>query len=154
MSFSGAITTIESHLTAAGAAVSPAITTISAGEPAAVTVPTLAWWYLGWRPWEQNTLAKTQVQEGIAIRAYFPGSIRVSASGSLNSTLESRLQAIGAALRTRVWGDVDLGTNATGIGISVEGLPLAGWTQVGSSLCRITGFDLWFDVAEPDPITQ
>ena len=98
MSWAGVLSTIDAHLVTAGATLTPPVTAIRQGEPDAVTTPVFAYWYIGDRESKTggNTLARTNLEEGVLIRGYFPGSLRVK---SQDAALEVLVQAAKAAIR-------------------------------------------------------
>ena len=142
------LSTIDSHLVAAGLTLTPPVTAIRHGEPDAVTTPVFAYWYAGDRESTTggNTLGKTNLQEGIVIRGYFPGSLRVM---SQDAVLEVLVQSAKAAIRNRLWGDGYLGGNC--ISLELENT-VAGWSVVGNAVVRTFEFVLWVDLAEVDTI--
>lgn len=149
MSWSGVLTAIDAHLVAAGATLTPTVTAVRQGEPDAVTTPVFAYWYAGDRESETggNTFGRTNIEEAVVIRGYFPGSTRVR---SQDATLEELVQAAKAAIRARIWADFELGGNAIGVDIQPT---TSGWAQVGDSFARTFEFTVWVDLAEVDPIT-
>jgi hypothetical protein len=148
VSWSGVLSTIDSHLVAAGLTLTPPVTAIRAGEPDAVTTPVFAYWYGGDRESTTggNTLSKTNLQESVIIRGYFPGSLRVM---SQDATLEVLLQSAKAAIRSRLWGDGYLGGNCITLDV---GDTAAGWSVVGNAIVRTFEFVLWVDLPEVDTI--
>lgn len=149
MSLSGLFSTIEAHLTAAGAAQTPPIVQIIPGEPQAIpNAPEIAYWYLGNSPWESNTLSFTQRRAGIHWEVYFPGSIR---SNAVDRDLELRVAAIAFAIEAQFMGDVGMGGNATGEGLEMTD-PAAGWTDFAGTMCRTVGGDIWFYLSNVTPI--
>ena len=139
MSLSGLFSTFETHLTTAGAAQTPPITQIIAGEPQAlVQDPTIAYWLLPVTPWVTNTLSKTQKIIGLHWEAYFPGSIRTDA---VDLQIELRLADIALAIEAQLMADVSLGGNATGIGLDLSDAT-PGWVDFAGVMCRSIGQDM------------
>ncbi len=149
MSWAGVIAAIDAHLVAAGASLTPSVTAVRQGEPDAVTVPVFAYWYAGDRESETggNTFGVTNLEEAVAVRGYFPGTVRAK---SQDATLEVLIQAAKAAIRSALWADALLGGNAIGIDITPT---QSGWTQVGDALARSFEFTVWVDLAGVDDIT-
>jgi hypothetical protein len=148
MTWAGALSAIDAHLVAAGATLTPPITAVRQGEPDAVNTTTFAYWYGGDRPEDgANTLGQTTIEELVVIRGYFPGSIRTL---SQDATVEVQLQAAKAAVRTRLWGDIDLGGHAIGLALDPT---QTGWTVVGDALCRMFEISLWVDLGFVDTIS-
>jgi hypothetical protein len=148
VSWAGVITAIDANLVAAGATLTPIIDAIRQGEPDAVDMPLIAYWYGGDRESQTggNTFGKTNLEELVYVRIYFPGSIRAD---SLDSSLEVRIRNAKAAVLHALWGDASLGGNA--IGLDVQDTT-SGWAAVGNALCRVVELAIWVDLAELDDI--
>src|SRR3972149_3011596 len=80
MSWAGVIAAIDADLVTAGATLSPAITEIRQGEPDAVNMPIIGYWYVGDREslTGGNSFGKTNIEEGGLVRIYRPGSARAA----------------------------------------------------------------------------
>jgi len=148
MSWAGIIAAIDADLVAAGATVSPAILTIRQGEPDTVNLPVIGYWYVGDREslTGGNTFGKTNIEEGVLIRIYRPGSVRAT---SLDDSLEVWIRSAIRACKAALWGDAHLGNNAIGLDITDT---VAGWENIGNVLCRIATFTVWVDEAFVDDI--
>ena len=148
MSWDLAMVALNAHLVAAGATLSPKVTTIWDGEPNAVNGPLFASWYAGDRESTSggNSLSKTNIEEGVVVTIYWPTSVRFP-SGAM--ALERWLRAAVRAVKHELWADTDLGGNAIGIDV---GDASATWDIPGGALCRIARFTLWVDEAWVDDI--
>src|SRR3990172_5690158 len=113
MSWTGVIAAIDADLVAAGATVSPAIVTIRQGEPDAVNLPVIGYWYVGDREslTGGNTFGKTNIEEGVLIRIYRPGSVRAT---GLDDSLEVWVRSAARACKAALWGDAPLGGKSIG----------------------------------------
>lgn len=134
MSFSGAMTVIGTHLTAAGAAVTPAIANVRRGAPMRIAEPLIRFWYTGDSDSEliPATLTDATFAERIAVGAYWP-----IADGSENvaQQVDIQTQALKAEIRHRLLADGDLGGNVAECEVgdfTVEYLELftGGWAAV------------------------
>lgn len=149
MSWDGALAALKADLVAAGASITPKITTIREGEPDALsTVGVIAYWYAGDRESSTggNTLTRTNIEEGIRIQVYVPGSIRLP---NVTASTERYLRAAVRAIKAQLWADASLDSNT--IGIDLDGTE-TGWFEVSAVLARTAGFTAWLDLAEVDPI--
>lgn len=142
-------TAVESVLATAGAAIDPPITQVVAGEPPTLTnYPLIAYWYIGERPWDANTMSATQREIGFRIQAFWPGVIRAK---SINSSLELAVASLARALYAGFLGHVALNGTATGKGLEVSD-PTPGWAQIGDVIARSLTCELWVYLAAPDVI--
>lgn len=152
MSWDGALASIEAHLVAAGAAVTPKITDVRHGEPKDIRNPqgVLAYWYAGDRDSQTggNTLTKTNIEEGVRIQLYVPGSIRLRGQ---TDTVEKYLRAVIREVKRRLWADGDLG-QADIIGLDIEGTE-TGWFEISGVEARSAGFTVWIDLPFVDDIS-
>ncbi len=148
MSWANAMAAIGTNLTAAGATISPAIKTVVEGEPDTVNVPAYAYWYAGDRDSATggNTFGKTNIEEGVEVTVYWPGSVRFPSG---NQTVERWLHDATRAAKHALWTDIELGGNAIGLDIDET---VAGWASIGGTLCRIATFVVWVDEAWVDDI--
>src|SRR3954467_11797347 len=80
MSWDGAITALESILTAAGTATTSAEFTLQAGEPAVPPKKMIAWWFdgSGDNPLINETLTDHPFGDIVTIRGYWPVSNRAA----------------------------------------------------------------------------
>src|SRR3989304_2987544 len=148
MSGAGVIAAIDADLVTAGATLSPAITEIRQGEPDAVNMPIIGYWYVGDREslTGGNSFGKTNIEEGVLVRIYRPGSVRAT---SLDDSLEVWVRSAVRACKAALWGDAHLGGNSIGLDITDT---VAAWEAIGNVLCRIATFTVWVDEAFVDDI--
>lgn len=113
MTFSGCLSTLETHLAAAGGACTPAITDIGCGDPGLPNGRVLRYWYTGSgapsRMGARSTLTDEMIGEQLVIRAYFP--IPTRSDKAVMRALEVDCQAIARQLTSRLNGDRTLGGN-------------------------------------------
>lgn len=139
MSLATLFAAFEAHLVTAGNAQSPAIVQVLRGEPINLTnAPVLAYWLQPITPWGPgNTLSKTQKILTLHWEAYFPGS---EPTNDVNLNIELRAASIAFAVEAQLMGDVDLGGDATGLGLDLtDAVP--GWTDFAGVMCRSIGQD-------------
>lgn len=150
MAWQDTLDVIEAHLLAAGATLTPKVTNIRHGEPTALSSgkPVYAYWYAGDRESQTggNTFTRTNLEEGIRIQLYAPGTIRLR---NQTDTTEQFLRAGVRAIKARLWGDAALGGNT--IGLDLDGSE-TGWFEISGMLARTVGFTAWLDLAEVDVI--
>lgn len=121
---------------------------VQAGEPDVVDLPTIAYWYMGVRTWEANTLSYTQELQDWHIRVYIPvGPVFVPQAG----TIEDWLASIVDAIRGQLYGHVALSGAATGGGLELSDAKPS-WADVGAQWCRIADMDLEAMLANVHPI--
>lgn len=113
---------------------------VRAGEPDNVNLPTIAYWYLGVRTWEANTLNRTQELSGWRIRIYCPVSARfVPADGGVDLWIATLTDAV----RGQLYGHIGDGGFATGQGMELTDA-VAGWAQApNSQISRTVDMDWW-----------
>ena len=122
--------------------------TVQAGEPDVVNTPTIAYWYMGTRTWEANTLSYTQELSDWHVRVYIPtGPVFTPQAG----TVEDWLASIVDAIRGQFYGHVGLGGAATGEGLELSDAKSA-WADVGAQKCRIADMDLGAMLSNVHPI--
>lgn len=148
--YEAAITVLASHLTTAGAAVTPAVTRIRRGEPVtAPNTPMLAYYYDGERESTTggNTFGKVNIEVLVRIGGLFPMS---SDDDAVSSALDKWTYSMVRAITSRLYGDASLGGNCIGIEIDTPELV---WWQPGG---QIRGFELpvWIDLAEIEDIKE
>lgn len=152
MSWEAALDTLQAHLVAAGAAVTPRITDVRHGEPKDLrsAKAVLAYWYVGDRESQTggNTLTKTNIEEGVRIQLYVPGSVRLR---NQTDAAELYIRAVVREIKRRLWGDGDLG-QADVIGLDIDGTE-TGWFEVSGVEARTAGFTVWIDQPFVDDIT-
>lgn len=150
MSWTGVLDTIGTHLTTAGATITPPITKVRRGEPFHVGIKTLAYWYDGDQESETggNTVGGvTNIQERVTIRGYWPVPTRDDPRAD---ALEVELQAVNRAIQAALWGDAHLGENCIGLDI---GNTSAGWQQWGEAWARVLTIPLIVDMANVETIS-
>src|SRR3970040_1661266 len=119
------------------------------GGPGAVNTPIIGYWDVGDRESETggNSLTKTNIEEGVLVRIYRPGSVRAT---SLDDSLEVWVRSAVRACKAALWGDVYLDGNSIGLSITDT---VAAWENVANVLCRTATFTVWVDQAFVDDIT-
>lgn len=139
--YSSLVGALEGYLGAAGATMSsPAVAgTVVAGEPPTIDRPTIAYWFLGIKPWETNTLGATQEMWGFHIRAYYPLGQRGTPP---RSQVEAWIAGITSAIRAQLYGHVKAGNYATGSGIELSDAE-AGTDNVSGVECRVVDMEWW-----------
>lgn len=145
MSFAGALTVIETHLTAAGAAISPAITDIGRGERIGLS-RRIDYWYEGDGPSGKlgaaRTLGDEMVGERVAIRVVLPVTDR---SVKLATDIDAEVQSIKTEIKKRLIGDSQLGSNIVDLSV---GTAEAGWSGEGGAWARTLEIDLVLDFVD------
>jgi hypothetical protein len=143
MSFSGALTTIGTHCTTAGTALTRTVADVGRGEPATPPGPCIRFWYVGDGDptrFAARTLKDVTVGERVMIRLYLPVSNRDSAPAQ---TVESDLQAFVVALKTALWGDSQLGGNCADLDV---GAAETGWLLLDGGAWRTVSVPLTLDL--------
>jgi hypothetical protein len=114
MSWSGVLSTVQTHCETAGAALTPPITYVRASEPVAVPQDMIAYWYDGDQESTTggNTFGKVNTQERLTITFYWRVEDR---KDSYAADLEVTARTANRALHAALWGDVKLGGNCIGI---------------------------------------
>lgn len=150
MSWSGVLSTVHTHLTTAGASLSPTITLIRRGEPFSSLERQIAYWYDGDQESTTggNTLTRVNIQERLTIRCYWPVLNR---DAQWMSDIEVQVQAANRAIQSALWGDAHLGENAIGLDI---GNTQAGWQPVGEAWIRVLTIPVLVDLAETEVIAN
>lgn len=135
MSFSGALTVMDTHLVAAGAALDPKIHDVAQGERAnlrrridyfvaEIGAPD--------RMGNHETLTDWMFGVTVNVRIYIPVPDR---SETLAANIEADLYAITVDIVTRLMGDYSLGGNATAMtidGAEFGWLNMPGWLRVAT----------------------
>ena len=149
MTWAQVMAAVETDLVAAGATLDPAILSVRQGEPDTVSVPLIAYWYEGDREslTGGNTLTRTNLEEGIRVRIYRPGSVRAPVK---DAGWEVWLREANRAVKDALWGDFTVGGTGP-IGIDLDATSTT-WLIVGDALCLTAEFVLWIDLAEVDTI--
>lgn len=108
MTFANAITTIGTHLAAAGSAVSPTVVDVDRGAPVSVNARMIRYWYAGDQPAPHypggQTLTDVMVGERVTVACYWP----ITDKAVLRS-LDAEVQALKHEIKTRLIGDSTLG---------------------------------------------
>lgn len=150
MTFSGALTVLETHLVAAGAALSPAITDVGGGEPGVPPGRAIRWWYEGdgepKRMGAPRTLNDEMVGERITVRAYWSVPTRDKAP---SRALEVAIQLAVRQIRHRLLGDSTLGGNVTDLDVSGADVE---WLSLGDAWWRVATVKLVLDMVDIDTI--
>ena len=145
MSFSGALTTLDTHLVAAGAAISPKITNVAQGERASAARRIDYWFTEAGGPARmggQRTLTDEMFGVVILVRVCIPVTDRREA---LNAAIETDLYAISIDIADRVVGDSTLGGNCTDL--RWDGVT-TGWQDAGGTWLRIADITFTLDLVE------
>lgn len=150
MTFAGALTTIGTHCTTAGNALSPKLTDIGCGEPEVPVGRCIRYWYNGDGPparlGAQRTLGDQMVGERLSIRAYWPVAER---DKRVLAALDADVQAFVRAIKHALIGDSQLGGNCTDL---EAGDAEAGWLLLEGATWRIVTIPLVLDFVDVDPI--
>lgn len=146
MSWSGVLSTIDTHLATAAATVNALDTTkdqfqVRRGEPAQILSRQVAYWYEGDEE-ARNTLSAANVEERITIRWYWPVLNRDAAWASY---VESQMQAANRATQTALYGDAHLGENCIALRIDRTS---AGWQQVGEAWVRVLSIPVRIEMVD------
>jgi hypothetical protein len=151
MTYADALTVYHAHLVAAGAAVSPAITTVVRGEPSALsTVPVIAYWWGGRREsvFGGNTLSSVQLDEAMVTTVYVPDGIRLP---NRNQTVEDYLRDVIHQIHDRLWADAHLGENVIGLDLSET---VAAWAVLSNITARTASFTCWLPFVDVHAIAN
>lgn len=156
MSWIGVLDRLEALLTAAGASLDPPLTHVQRGRPLSQPPIEIAYWYGGEAESATggNTLTKTNVQDRIHIRCYWP----LTADGIAHD-VEEQIFLANRAICGALWGDVDRTTgaalNGNAIGVDIEDIT-AGWENFGDRdspvWSRTLDIPILVDLAEQDVI--
>ena len=140
MSYPDLATALKGYLSTAAAGMSgPPCKTVKSGEPDNVNLPTIAYWFIGLKTWEANTLSKTQILAGWHIRAYLPVGPNFT---PINDDVEAWMFNLSMAIYAQLYGHVSAGGAATGIGMELtDAIP--GYAQVGAQLSRVVDMEWW-----------
>lgn len=149
MTFAAALTALNTHLVAAGAAITPAITDVGWGQPGAPTSTCIRYWYEGEGDSPKmapRTLTDATVFEAIRIAAYWPVATRDKAPAA---ALDTRVQLFVRQVKNRLNGDSQLG----GAVVDIElGNASAGWLTVGDAAWRSVEIPLVVILVDIDTI--
>ena len=135
MSFSGALAVLDTHLVAAGTAITPTITDVSQGERSSMR-RRIDYYITGigepQRMGGHETLTDWMFGVGVAIRIYIPVPDR---SETLAANIEADLYAIVVDVLSRIAGDAKLGGNCVDMAINdleFGWLNMPGWLRVAT----------------------
>ena len=137
MSWSGVLTTIDTHLATAAGVVNALDTDkepfdVRRGEPFGALKRQVAYWYNGdQESGGGNTLSAENVEEKVVIRWYWPVLNR---DDNFSSYIETQLRAANRATHSALLGDDHLGENCTALRIDDTS---AGWQNVGEAWLRV-----------------
>ena len=125
MSWSGVLSTLQTHLETVGAALTPAITYVRASEPAALPQDMIVYWYEGDQESTTggNTFGKVNTQERLTITVFWRVGDR---KDDYAADLEVSAREANRAIQAALWGDTYLGGNAIGLDIGSTSM---GWVQ-------------------------
>ena len=141
MSYSTLASALSGYLTTAGNAMTgPQLQGgVRPGEPDNVNLPTIAFWFLGTKTWEANTLSKTQELWGWHIRIYAPVGPRYT---PIDGGVEAWISQLTQNIRAQLYGNVSAGGAATGVGMELTDAT-TGYAQMGAQLNRVVDMEWW-----------
>ena len=145
MSFVGALTALDTHLVAAGAAISPTITNVAQGERSGLSRRIDYWFTSIGEPSRfpsRETLSDAMFGVELLVRVYFPVADRRE---TLNANLEADLYAVSIDIVSRVLGDYTLGGEC--VALRWEQVS-TGWQEVGGGWNRISDTTFTLDFVE------
>lgn len=147
MTWTGAITAIEAHLTTATAGYQ---FTIQGGEPGLPSKKVACWYYAGSadNPLIAETLTDNPFAELVTCRFYWPVSQR---SGNPARALELEVRAVTRALITALEGDRSLGEN---VEVMTIGEAEAGWLNADAGAWRLVTVPLTLGFTDTEPIAR
>lgn len=149
--FTTALSTLETHLVAAGTAITPAITDVSAGEPGVPPGACIRYWYTGDgdpKRMGRFVLNGESLGEQVTVRAYWPVATRDKAPAA---ALEAAVRALKVAIKTAINGDIDLGAACESVWIDDA---QAGWLQLDGGTWRTLTVPLVLDMTDTDTIAR
>lgn len=142
---------LSGYLTTAAATMSsPSCSNVIAGEPPTINRATVAYWFIGIRPWDGNTLDRSQEEWGWRIRVYLPLGTQITPP---REQAELWVANLASAIRSQLWGHTSAGGQATGNGIEL-GDATAAYTDVSGVTCRIVDMDWWAQMANVATIAR
>lgn len=154
MSWTGAITALETHMTSAGTAAAGTANTSQwttwAGEPAVPPRKLVTWWYdgAGDNPLIAETLTDHPFAERVVIRWYIPVSNR---SKEPSRTVETELRTAARQFIANVEGDRTLGDNCE-VAVIEDGS--AGWLAIDDGWWRTWTQPLLLSFTDTEPIAR
>ncbi len=141
---------LEGYLaTVAATMTAPACTTVWGGEPDNVNTPAVAYWFLGTRTWEANTLTRTQELEGWRIRLYLPLAARFTPDARI---AEAWVVAFSNGIRAQLYGHIGAGGANTGQGMELTDALPGYWQVPTGTICRTVTMDWWAQLTDVHPI--
>ena len=145
MTWAGAITAIEAHMTTAGTAHGQ-----RGGEPGVPSGKVSAWYYTGSGINEliPETLTDHPFSEGVSVRFYWPVATRDSIPAR---TLELEVRQVTRAFIAALEGDRSLGDNVEVLTISDAE---AGWLEADGAAWRIVTVPLALGFTDSEPIAR
>lgn len=150
MTFSGALTTIATHLGTAGNAQTPKITDIGVGEPGVPPGRCVRYWYEGdgapARLGATRTLGDQMVGERLTIRAFWPVGTR---DKTVSAALEADVQLFARAIKHLLIEDSQLAGNCVDLEV---GNADAGWLSLDGGTWRVLSIPLVLDFVDVDHI--
>lgn len=150
MTFSAAMSTLNTHLVTVGATLSPKITDIGQGEPGVPPGRCARYWYEGDGPPARmgatRTLRDQMVGEKVTIRCYWPVAGRDKA---VASALEVDVQAAARAIKNALIGDSTLGAACVDLEV---GDADTGWLLLDGASYRTLTIPLVLDFVDIDTI--
>ena len=144
MTWSGAITVLESHMAAAGTAFS------QQGGESLPARKTAAWYYTGTTDCAliPPTLTDHPYDETLEVRFYWPVSTRAAIPAR---TLENEVESVTRTFLARIFADIDLGANVEHVEV---GDATAGWLDIDGSAWRIVTIPLTLGFTDVEPIAR
>ena len=149
--FTTALANLETHLVAAGTAITPNITDVGAGEAGTPAVASIRYWYNGDGDparMARRTLTRESVGERVTIQALWAVASR---DKPIAASLEARVRALKVAIKTALNGDSDLGASCESI---LVGDAEAGWLNAGGGTWRSLNIPLTIDMTDTDTIAR
>jgi hypothetical protein len=139
VTFANAMTTIGTHLAAAGTAVTPQILDVSRGAPVSVGARMIRYWYAGdaapTRYQGQRTLTTEMIGRRVTIAVLWPVSDK-----AVLASLDAEIVAVETEIKTRLLGDSQLGgaCDDLDVGYSEVDYPVVNGAQVAELTIPLT----------------
>ena len=154
MSWSGVLSTLDSHLATAAAAINALDATQEpfivrpGGEPFSAVARQVSYWYEGDQESTTggNTFGKANRMEKLTIRWYWP---MLSRDPVFATRVEVQMEAANRATQAAIMGDDHLGENAIATFIEET---TAGWQQVSEAWIRVLTIPIRIDLAWTEDI--
>lgn len=150
MSWDGAITALESILTAAGTATSTASFTLQAGEPGVPPKKMIAWWFdgSGENPLINETFTDHPFGDTVTIRGYWPVTNR---SAGTSRTLETEARTLTRNIIAGIEADRSLNEQCAAVVINDA---TAGWLVVDGAWWRVVTVPIVLAFTDVEPIAR